>query len=585
MGTNNGLSSFDPQAERFQNFSAADGLPGPDLSGWSACYQSPSGEMFFGGVSGATAFYPSRIVGNSFVPRTVLTDFRLSGNAVAIGSESLLKKSITYTNAITLSHQQNIFSIEFSALSYFNAPTNRYRYRLEGLDSRWHEVGSDQRSASYTTLPPRTYIFDVQGATSRGNWSEPGATLRIEILPAWYQTWWFRLASAAFILVSLWLLYKLRIRNVEERERQFRKLAENAPDLVMRFDSSMCYRYVNPIVEEYTGLAPKALLGKTNREVGMSRRNVQSWEAALLEVFNTGRSTVKEFTFDTPKGERYFESRLVPEVATVGSTRSVLVITRDITERKRAEEERERLRRAEADLTRVTRVSTMGELTASLAHEINQPIAAAITNSNTCLRWLSRDPPDVEEAREAVSRSAKDATRAADIVKRIRSMFKKGTAQREPVDVNEAIRDVITLMRNEAYRYSVAIRTALTEDLPQALADRVQLQQVLTNLMLNGIEAMKDVDSARELTVRSEKAENSQLLISVSDTGAGLAPQQADQIFSAFFTTKPDGIGMGLPISRSIIESHGGRLWATSNEPCGAVFQFTLPAEDERTPS
>src|SRR5215469_5449568 len=169
----------------------------------------------------------------------------------------------------------------------------------------------------------------------------------------------------------------------------------------------------------------------------------------------------------------------------------------------------------------------MGELTASLAHEINQPIAAAITNSNTCLRWLKRDPPDVEEAREAVSRIVKDATRAADIVKRIHSMFKKGAAQREPVDVNEAIRDVIMLMRNEAYRCSVAIRTDLTEDLPQVLADRVQLQQVLTNLMLNGIEAMKDVESARELTVRSEKAENSHLLISVSDMGAGLAPRQA----------------------------------------------------------
>jgi len=227
----------------------------------------------------------------------------------------------------------------------------------------------------------------------------------------------------------------------------------------------------------------------------------------------------------------------------------------------------------------------MGELTASLAHEVNQPIAAAITNSNTCLRWLARDPPNVEEAREALSIIVMDATRAAEIVKRIRSMFKKGTAQREPVDVNEAIRDVTMLMRNEAYRYSVAIRTAFTEDLPQVMADRVQLQQVLTNLTLNGIEAMKDVDAARELTVKSEQADNSHLLISVSDAGVGLAPEQAEQIFKAFFTTKPDGTGMGLSISRSIIEAHGGRLWATANQPRGAVFQFTLPAEGARTPS
>jgi PAS domain S-box-containing protein len=255
----------------------------------------------------------------------------------------------------------------------------------------------------------------------------------------------------------------------------------------------------------------------------------------------------------------------------------------DVTERKRAEEERERLRQAEADLARVTRATTMGELTASLAHEVNQPIAAAIINANAGLRWLARDPPDVNEAREALSRIVKDATRAADIIKRIRSMFKKGTAQREPVDVNEAIRDVIMLMRNEAYRYSVSIREGLATDSPTVMGDRVQLQQVLTNLMLNGIEAMKDMDAARELTVRSEQGDNRHLLISVSDTGVGLAPQQVDKVFDAFFTTKADGTGMGLSISRSIIEAHGGRLWATANQPRGAVFQFTLPSEDETT--
>jgi len=164
-------------------------------------------------------------------------------------------------------------------------------------------------------------------------------------------------------------------------------------------------------------------------------------------------------------------------------------------------------------------------------------------------------------------------------------MFKKDTAQREPVDVNEVIRDVIVLLRSEAYRYSVSIREDLAADFPRVMAERVQLQQVFTNLILNGIEAMKEVNGARELTIKSEQADNSHLLISVSDTGVGLAPQQAEQIFKAFYTTKPDGTGMGLSISRSIIEAHGGRLWATANQPRGAVFQFTLPAEDDRMPS
>ncbi len=192
MGTNKGLSGLDPHSQQFRNFSAADGLPGQDLTGWGTCNQSPSGEMFFGGFSGATAFYPNKIVNSSFVPRIVLTDFRLSGNPVRIGAGSVLKQSITQTDSITLSHEQNIFSIEFSALSFFNAETNRYRYKLDGLDNDWHEVGSDERIANYTTLPAATYTFEVQGATSRGPWSQPGAMLRIEILPAWYQTVWFR---------------------------------------------------------------------------------------------------------------------------------------------------------------------------------------------------------------------------------------------------------------------------------------------------------------------------------------------------------------------------------------------------------
>jgi C4-dicarboxylate-specific signal transduction histidine kinase len=247
-------------------------------------------------------------------------------------------------------------------------------------------------------------------------------------------------------------------------------------------------------------------------------------------------------------------------------------------ERKHAEEA---LREAQGDLARVSRVTTMGELTASLAHEVNQPIAAALTNANTCLRWLTRDRPDVAEAREAASRIVKDATRAADIISRTRLLFKKGTAQRESVGVNEMVREMIVLLRGEATRHNILIETELAADLPQVMADRVQLQQVLMNLVLNGIEAMKEVDGKRELMITSQRAENEEVLVSVSDTGVGLPAEQADQIFKAFFTTKPQGTGMGLSISRSIVESHGGRLWATGNSPRGASFCFTLSSKNE----
>ena len=253
----------------------------------------------------------------------------------------------------------------------------------------------------------------------------------------------------------------------------------------------------------------------------------------------------------------------------------------DVTERKRGEEERERLRQAQADLAHVNRVTTMGELTASVAHEVNQPIAAAVTNAKTCLRWLTRDHPDVEEAREAAMRIVNDGTRAAEIIKRIRLLFKKETSERELVDVNEIIEEMVVLLRGEAMRNSILVRTELEADTPQVIADRVQLQQVLMNLMLNGMDAMKDANGTRELIIKSQRDESDQVLVSVNDTGVGLPPEQADRIFTAFFTTKPHGTGMGLSISRSIVESHGGRLWAANNAPRGASFCFSLPARAE----
>jgi PAS domain S-box-containing protein len=265
-----------------------------------------------------------------------------------------------------------------------------------------------------------------------------------------------------------------------------------------------------------------------------------------------------------------------PVLDRAGNTVEFVGTAVDVTERKRAEAERERLRQLERDLAHINRVSMLGELAASLAHEIKQPIAAAVTNANTSLRWLARDEPDLVEAREAIMRIVKDGTRAADIINRLRSFYEKGAPpQPELVDLNEVAREMLMLLRNDANRYTIAMRTELAPELPRVLADRVQLQQVFMNLMLNAIEAMKD--TAGELTIKSQSANGGQLLISVSDTGVGLPADGADRIFNAFFTTKPQGTGMGLAITRSIIEAHGGRLWASANTGPGATFHFTLP--------
>jgi signal transduction histidine kinase len=229
----------------------------------------------------------------------------------------------------------------------------------------------------------------------------------------------------------------------------------------------------------------------------------------------------------------------------------------------------------EADLAHINRVNMMGELAAALAHEIKQPIAAAVANAGACLGFLDGERPDLLEARDAASGTIGCARRAAEIIDHVRSLFNKSFPQRESVDVNELIREVALLLRNDIRRHSVTVRLELAEDLPKVLGDRVQLEQVLMNLMLNAIEAMQDANG--DLTIISQPGDEGHLLISVSDTGVGIPPDKVDQIFDAFFTTKAQGTGMGLGISRSIVESHGGHLWATSDAGRGATFRFTLP--------
>jgi signal transduction histidine kinase len=272
---------------------------------------------------------------------------------------------------------------------------------------------------------------------------------------------------------------------------------------------------------------------------------------------------------------RYIRQLNHPAFNARGELVEVVGTELDVTERKRAEEERERVRQLQADLEHINRVGMMGELAASLGHEIKQPIAAAITNANSCMRWLARDQPDLQEAQDAADRMVQDAMRAVEIIDRTSSLYKKGAPQHELVNLNELITELTALLRTEATRWDISLRTELAADLPKVLGDRVQLKQVLMNLIINAIDAMKSVDGTRELTLGSKRDGTDEVRVSVTDTGVGLPSE--NRIFEAFFTTKPQGTGMGLAISRTIIESHGGRLSAASNSGHGATFYFTLP--------
>jgi PAS domain S-box-containing protein len=302
------------------------------------------------------------------------------------------------------------------------------------------------------------------------------------------------------------------------------------------------------------------------------------WQEAIDRAIDEESDYEVEFRLLFPDGTvKYLRTIGHPVFGPFGDLIEFIGSSTDVTERKRADEERERLRQMQTYLAHFNRVTAMGELTASLAHEVNQPIAATVINAKTCLRWLQRDEPDLSAACAAATRIVKDGNLAAEIISRIRSQFKKETVKWEVVDVNEVIREMIALLHSEAMRQNISVRTELAADLPKIMGDRVQLQQVTMNLIVNSIDAMKGVDGTRELTIKSKWTEHEPIQVLVSDTGIGLPSQQAEQIFNAFFTTKPHGTGMGLRISRSIIESHGGRLWAADNFPRGATFQFTLP--------
>jgi PAS domain S-box-containing protein len=469
-------------------------------------------------------------------------------------------------------------TFEFTALSLVDPRNVRFRYKLEGNDLDWREA-VDRRQVSYTNLAPGNYRFHVTASNNSGVWNEKGAQIELFIEPAFHQTTWFRIAAVLLFVALVWGAFQYRVRRLRLEEKRLRDVIEGIPTMAFSVHADGSPDLVNQRWLDFAGLSTRDLLGSGWEatihpdDVGA---HVEKWRAALAG----GKPFESEARHRNAKGEyRWFLVQAVPLRDKQGRILKWYGTLTDIEERKRAEEERERLLRLESHLAHTNRLSMLGELTASLAHEINQPIGAVIASAGASLRWLDREQPELQRAREAIMRIKDDGKRAADIIAGLKAFYRKdGSPHRGLLDVNEVVREMLVLLHREAERHSVLMRTELTRDLPAVRADRVQLQQVLMNLMVNGIEAMADAGGS--LTIRT-KSHGSGLMVSVSDTGVGIPADKMEHIFNAFVTSKTAGTGMGLAISRTIVESHDGKLWAEANVDRGATFYFTLPAAND----
>jgi len=548
-----------------REYGQADGLESTEGVKRSQSVVSDSaGRIWFSVSRGLSVVNPSQITNNSAPALPHIEAITADNNTAILDAPVRIPPS---PRRITL---------EYTGLSLVAPERIRFRYFLENFDNGWSQPMA-AREAVYTNLGPGSYRFRLVASNSEGQWNGPETAITLNVAPAYYQTHWFRLSSVAAFIALLWALHRWRVHQLKSQEKRLRDVVETIPAMTFTALSNGSCTFVNKRWAEYTGFSVEQSSG-----IGWQRaihpedltRHFEKWRICVA----TGKSFEDEARFRcAADGEyRWFLVRGVPLRDQHGKIVKWYGTLTDIEDRKRAEQERERLRQIEDDLAHINRVTMLGEIAASLAHEIKQPIAAAMTSANSCIEWLAHEPPNLDRARAAASKIEKYGNRAAEIIDRIRSFYQKSPPQRELVDVNGIVQEMLTLLKGEADRYSVAVRTELATDLPKITADRVQLQQVFMNLMVNGIEAMSD--SGGELTVKSQR-QDGQLQFLVSDTGVGLPTEKVDQIFSAFFTTKPRGSGMGLAISRSIVESHGGQLWANANDGRGATFHFTLPIQ------
>jgi PAS domain S-box-containing protein len=535
--------------------------------------------------------------GDPAPPPVVLTSFGLSHRPVAPGPGSVLRQAIGHTTSVELPHDALILNLEFAALCFRDPQRNRFRYRLSGFDGEWNPLENGAHSATYTNLAPGRYVFQVQGATAQGVWNEEGATLAIRIRPPWWGTWWFQglatLAAAGLLLAA----HRYRTRSVEARsvrlerevrerelaqralirsERQLRLLADALPVMIAYLDADGRVGFSNLASESWFGRPRSELEGRLVQEV--LRPEVYAQVREHVEMAQGGERVEFDVVLGAPGDvRRRISSTLVPHTEGHGRVLGVYAFAQDITERVRIQEE---LHRQQDQLAHASRVSTLGEMATALAHELNQPLTAVLSNAHATLRMHAAPVgrPMADDVEETLRDIAQDAARAGEIIRRLRELIRKGRSKKGPLDLGQAIRGVEALIRATALENDVAFGLDLAADLPLCDGDAIQIQQVVLNLVRNGIEAMRSLPKPERRMVVRTLHEKEAVTVSVEDAGPPVADEVLDQFFMPFYTTKENGLGMGLSISRSIIQAHGGSIVARRGVPRGVVVRFTLPA-------
>jgi PAS domain S-box-containing protein len=549
-------------------FDTADGIrPISILRGFRpSVTKSPDGRIWFLNGDKVSFIDPAHIVTNPLPPPVHIEQITADG------------KTYAARRGLRLPPLVHDLKIDYTAASLCAPEKIRFRFKLEGQDRYWREV-VNEREVEYSNLAPDNYRFRVIASNNSGVWNDKGDVLDFSIAPAYYQTNWFKAACVVGFLALLWVAYRFRVRRLQREFKQLRNMIETVPAMAWTALPDGSNAFVNRRWAEYTGLSGEDTAG-SGWTAAVHPEDLQPYREKWRESMDTGEPFESEARFRcAANGEyRWHLARGVPLRDGRGKIRRWYGILTDIEDHKRAEQERERLRQLESDLAHINRVSMMGELAASVAHEVNQPLTGIVSNGSACIRLLAGQSPNVEEALEALRDIVRDGKRAGELISGIRAMTKRAATPREQLDLNDVIREVLVLVKDEAKKKTVIIQTEFADDLAPVMGDRVQLQQVVLNLVMNAIEAMSNVNGRpRELMVRTRNVDGDQVQVTVEDSGVGLDPNTMSRIFEPFYTTKSSGMGMGLSICRSIVQNHGGRLWVTANDGPGTRFHFTLP--------